>query len=95
MRPTGGFNHAAINIELVITTVRIRLQHTGESFQVRLRVQTLSVRGISKPDCGRSQGAGVSVIPYVHPEPSGFGFTVARCQNRHRCIVAESSSTPR
>ena len=50
MGHASGFTNLAIGEELIVAWKCIRLENTTKASQVRLRVLTLPIRRISKPD---------------------------------------------
>ncbi len=67
--------------------VSVRLQCALEVLQMRTRMFSLAILRISKPHGRSGLLTGGAFVANVSPQPSGFGFTGAGREHRHRRIV--------
>src|ERR1700743_2902123 len=87
MRPAGCLIDM-VTVEMMKTSIGIRLQRAGEVLQMLAWMFSLAVLRVGDPSGGSGVVHRRPAGPPVGPRPAGLGLAVAGCENRQRGIVS-------
>src|ERR1700743_3846088 len=87
MRPAGCLIDM-VTVEMMKTSIGIRLQSAGEVLQMLAWMFSLAVLRVGEPNGGSGVVIGRPVVAHVGPKPASLGLAVAGCENRQRGIVS-------